>query len=122
MFAEALTRLGIDQSASHSEASEPSQAVSLTVPGDSEFEQVIASLPPARVTSANGRKQVAAASRGARRQASVTARVGVDTDSVERAYRASLEAGSPLSSRRLAELTGVSQTTASRVIRAAAQG
>ncbi len=108
--------------ASQSEASEVSQAASLTVPGDSEFEQVIASLPPAPVSSANGRRRVAAASRGARRQASVTARVGVDTDSVERAYRDSVEAGAPLSSRRLAELTGVSQTTASRVIRTAAQG
>ena len=122
MFAEALTRLGIDQDASQGEASEASQTASLTLPGDSEFAQVVASLPPARVESANGRKRVSPASRPARRQASVSARIGVDTDSVERAFRDSVEAGSPLSSRHLAELTGVSQSTAARVIRAAAEG
>lgn len=122
MFAEALTRLGIDQDVSQGGAFEVSQAASLTVPGDSAFEQVIASLPPARIEAANGRKRVAPASRPARRQAVVSARIGVDTDSVERAYRDSVEAGSPLTSRRLAEVTGVSQSTAARVIRAAAEG
>jgi hypothetical protein len=122
MFAEALTRLGIAQGASHGEASEASQGASLTLPGDSEFAQVVASLPPAPVEVANGRKRVAPASQGARRAAMVSARIGVDTDSVERAYRASVEAGSPLSTRRLADLTGVSQSTAARVIRAAAEG
>lgn len=122
MFAEAMTRLGIGSEVSQAGESGANRTgesqVSLTVPGDSVFEQVIANLPPAPVGSANGRKRTPAASRPARRQASITARVGIDAEQVVRAYRESVEAGSPLSSRALAEQTGVSQTTALRVIRA----
>lgn len=52
----------------------------------------------------------------ARRAAAVTARVGVDRDSVKDAYRDSVTKGDPLTSRALARLTGVSQATAARII------
>lgn len=96
---------------------EPSQSAELITPDDSEFAQVIASLPPVPVGSANGRRRVAAAaSRPARRQAAVTARVGVDSDEAARIWRESRDNGKPLSSRALAARTGVSQSTASRLI------
>lgn len=122
-FADAMTRLGIapetqdESSETESEQTpEPSQTAELITPRDSEFAEVIASLPPVPVESANGRKRVAAASRPARRQASVTARVGVDRDSVAQAYRESVEQGDPLSSRALACRFEVSQSTAARII------
>lgn len=96
---------------------EPSQTTSLITPDDSEFSEVIASLPPDPVRSANGRKRVAAAaSRPARRQAAVTARVGVDSDEAARIWRESRDNGAPLSSRALAVRTGMSQSTATRLI------
>ena len=98
------------------EPSAPSQTPELITPADSEFAEVIASLPPAPVTSANGRKRVAAASRPARRQAAVTARVGVDRDEATAIWRESRDSGAPLSSRALASRTGMSQSTAARLI------
>jgi ribosomal protein S25 len=50
----------------------------------------------------------------------VTARIGdpvADRDSASDTYRDSLAAGSPLSSRALADRFGISQSTASRIIR-----
>jgi hypothetical protein len=103
--------------ASQETTPEPSQTTELITPDDSEFAEVIASLPPAPVTSANGRKRVsAAASRPARRQAAVTARVGVDSVEAARIWRESRDNGAPLSSRALAARTGMSQSTASRLI------
>ena len=144
MYAEALSRLGIadDDSRAESDATddgatqtaesaapvspevvaEVSQSGGLLTPGDSGFAEVIASLPPARVTSANGRPRIAAASAPARRQAAVTARVGVDRASTAAVYAASVAAGAPLTSRDLATAAGVSQSTASRVIRNAQKG
>lgn len=110
-FAEAMTRLGLG-TASQGEASESP----LITPADSEFAEVVASLPPVPVSEVNGRK-VAAASAPARRQASVTARIGVDRDSAAEIYRESVEQGAPLSSRSLARRTGLSQSTAARLIR-----
>lgn len=95
---------------------EPSQTASLITPDDSVFSEVIASLPPAPVRSANGRRKVAAASRPARRQAAVTARIRVDHDEAARVWRESRDNGEPLSSRALADRVGVSQSTASRII------
>ena len=142
-FADALTRLGIaeekhteaapetqapvvddetdnaptPESAESIESIEPSQISELITPDDSEFAEVIASLPLKRVMSANGRKRTAAAaSRPARRQASVTARIGVDRDEAARIWRESRDLGAPLSSRALASQTGMSQSTASRLI------
>jgi hypothetical protein len=94
----------------------PSQSVELITPDDSEFAEVIASLPPAPVTSANGRKRVAAASGPARRQARVTASIGVDREEAVRLWRESRDSGAPLSSRALAARTGMSQSTAARLI------
>lgn len=110
---------GVSQTA-ESGVSQASQAPSLLTPGDSDFAEVIASLPPSRVSAANGRRKVAAAA-PARRQAAVSARVGVDRDSAASVYRDSVEAGAALSSRDLAQRAGVSQSTASRVIREARQ-
>ena len=62
------------------------------------------------------RRPRASASRPARRQARVTAQVGVARGWAARVYRESLAAGEPLSSRALAARTGVSQSTAARVI------
>jgi len=145
-FTDALTRLGIAEAAPETqdapsvvestpapavsqtpesdpaEASqrttqEPSQAASLITPDDTEFAEVIASLPPAPVTSVNGRKRVPAAASGpARRQARVTATIGVDRAEAARMWRESRDSGAPLSSRALAARTGMSQSTASRLI------
>jgi hypothetical protein len=104
------------ESAESAEQIGPSQRPELITPDDSEFAEVIASLPPAPVTSANGRKRVAAASRPARRQAAVTARIGVDREEAARMWRESRDSGAPLSSRALASQTGMSQSTASRLI------
>lgn len=62
------------------------------------------------------RSPKAAAIRVARRQAAVTARVGVDHDEAARIWRESRDNGKPLSSRALAVRTGMSQSTASRLI------
>lgn len=114
-FADAMTRLGIAPATQAGESApepEPSQDAELLTPRDSEFAEVIASLPPV-----NGKpRRVAAAASPARRQAAVTARVGVDRDSAKRIYRESLDSAEPLSSRALACRTGLSQSTANRVI------
>lgn len=94
----------------------PSQSAELITPDDSEFAEVIASLPPAPKPPVNGRKRVAAASEPARRQAAVTARIGVDRDEAAQLWRESRDSGSPLSSRALASQTGMSQSTAARLI------
>lgn len=100
------------------EDSAPSQGTELLTPADSEFAEVIASLPPAPKPPVNGRKRVAAAaaSRPARRQAAVTARVGVDREEAARIWLESWAVGEPLASRALAGRTGTSQSTASRLI------
>jgi hypothetical protein len=135
-FADALRRLGIGperavevpsdgespaESDGESHAPDATSGVSqdrgLILPGDSVFQQVEANLPPALVHPVNGRQKVAAASAPARRQATITARIGgTDRDEVARLWKASQAAGSPLSTRALAKRAGVSQTTATRVI------
>lgn len=57
-----------------------------------------------------------AASRVARRQARVTATIGVDRDEAARIWRESRDSGEPLTSRALAARTGMSQSTAARLI------
>jgi hypothetical protein len=138
-FADALKRLGITEASlsateptvtpapsqgpesepvevSQETTPEPSQTASLITPDDTEFAEVVASLPPVPVTSVNGRKRVAAASGPARRQARVTASIGVDRDEAARIWRESRDSGAPLSSRALAARTGMSQSTAARLI------
>lgn len=143
-FADALQRLGIEASpetpdapsaaesttapapsqttesdpveASQETTPEPSQAASLITPDDSEFSEVIANIAPSLTHRANGRPKVAAAESAARRPKRVTARVAVDRDEAARIYRESLAAGEPLSSRGLAIRTGMSQSTALRLI------
>jgi hypothetical protein len=102
--------------ASQQTAPEPSQAASLITPADTEFAEVVASLPLAPTASVNGRRKVAAASGPARRQARVTATVGVDRDEAARIWRESRDLSAPLSSRALAARTGMSQSTAARLI------
>ncbi|MEY9930416.1 hypothetical protein ABH926_005061 [Catenulispora sp. GP43] len=129
-FADALTRLGIDDDSAPSESPAPvqgeseapmvshkvSQPVSLITPEHPAFAKAIASLPPAVNGTPKPRRAAAAASAPARRQAAVTARVGIDADSAAQLYRDSLGEGTPLSSRDLADAAGVSQSTASRII------
>lgn len=134
-YADALTRLGIaeqaaetapetqtpdvvDEAPAESPAeSAPSQGPELITPDDTEFAEVIASLPLKPVKAANGRKRTAAAaSRPARRQAAVTAVIGVDRDEAARVWRESRDNGKPLTSRALAARTGMSQSTAARLI------
>lgn len=88
----------------------------LITPDDSVFSEVIADIAPSLTHRANGRPKVAAAESAARRPKRVTARVAVDRDEAVRIYRESLAAGEPLSSRGLAVRTGMSQSTASRLI------
>jgi hypothetical protein len=129
-FADALTRLGIDETGGGSDSPEsesPTESPALKViagasqpgniltPGHPVFTQVVASLPPVTQNESKPRR-VAAASAPARRQAAVTARVGTDNDTAARMYRDSLTQGSPLTSRELADAAGVSQSTASRII------
>jgi len=130
-FADALTRLGIAETAGGSDSPEsesPTESPALKViagasqpgniltPGHPVFTQVVASLPPVTQNGSKPRR-VAAASAPARRQAAVTARVGTDNDAAARIYRDSLTQGAPLTSRELADAAGVSQSTASRIIR-----
>lgn len=98
------------------EAPAPSQAAALVTPDDPVFEQVIASLPPVTQTPPKPRAKVAAASGPARRQARVTATIGVDRDEAARIWRESRDSGEPLTSRALAARTGMSQSTAARLI------
>jgi hypothetical protein len=130
-YEQALTRMELAAQASHAGESDVShgggskvsQQHDLITPGDSVFADVIASLPSRPpLESANGRKRASAASQKPRRRESVTARVSVDVERAAQVYRASVEAGEPLSSRDLAALTKVSQSTASRAIRAATGG
>ena len=129
-FSDALTRLGIadtteDKGSAVTESQAPiegkpaaavvSQPVSLITPGQPAFAKAIASLPPT-VNGTPKPRRVAAASVPARRQAAVTARVGIDSDSAAQLYRDSVTQGTPLSSRDLADAAGVSQSTASRII------
>lgn len=82
-------------------------------------DQLNASLPEPPEAVPGSRQRVAAAHSGPARQANrVTARVGVDREAAERTYRESVESGEPLSTRDLAAATGVSQSTANRIIRA----
>jgi hypothetical protein len=137
-FADALDRLGItdtgeadspeseslSESATAVEGESPalkviagaSQPGNILTPGHPVFTQVVASLPPVTQPALKPRR-VAAASVPARRQAAVTARVGTDNDAAARIYRDSLTQGAPLTSRELADAAGVSQSTASRIIR-----
>lgn len=135
-FADALDRLGIGAVAgptvgesavpdgesapdpSESEApSGVSQNAGLILPGDSVFAQVEANLPPALVHPVNGRPKVAAASAPARRQATITARIaGADREEIVRMWKASRDAGKPLSTRALAKRAGVSQSTVMRAV------
>ena len=134
-FADALDRLGIADAPAESdsapaespapvegESTAPqmtqtvSQPLSLLTPENPTFAKVIASLPPAVNGTAKPRR-TAAASSAARRQAAVTARVGVESDSAAQLYRDSVTQGSPLSSHKLAELSGLSQSTAYRLIK-----
>lgn len=132
-FADALDRLGIGapdgpvtgESADGAEGepgesqapAEASQNPGLILPGDSVFEQVEANLPPALVHAVNGRAKVAAASAPARRQATITARVGgADRDEIARMWKASKASGKPMSTRALAKRAGVSQTTVVRAL------
>jgi len=141
-FADALTRLGIpgkeafaDSPAIESPA-EPqgdspvlsgseslplkviqpvSQTGNILTPGHPVFAQVVANLPPA-VNGTAKRRRTAPVSAPARRQASVTARIKTDHESVAQTWLDSVAAGKPLSTRRLAKATGVSQATAFRVV------
>lgn len=88
----------------------------LITPDDSVFSEVIADIAPSLTHRANGRPKVAAAESAARGPRRVTARVAVDRDEAARIYRESLAAGEPLSSRGLAVRTGMSQSTALRLI------
>lgn len=138
-FADALDRLGIAETAGGSDSPESespaesatavegespalkaiagaSQPGNILTPGHPVFTQVVASLPPVTQNGSKPRR-VAAASAPARRQAAVTARVGTDNDAAARIYRDSLTQGAPLTSRELADAAGVSQSTASRIIR-----
>ncbi|MFL6116305.1 MAG: hypothetical protein ACJ786_33870 [Catenulispora sp.] len=138
-FTDALTRLGITEATGESDSPESesptesttlvggespalkmlsgvSQPGNILTPGHPTFTQVVASLPPVTQPAFKPRR-VAAASAPARRQASVTARVGTDNDTAARMYRDSLTQGTPLTSRELAEAAKVSQSTASRIIR-----
>jgi hypothetical protein len=117
-FTDALTRLGLAASQTQpapaeSGESEASPNRELLTPEHPRFAEAIASLPTPALP-----RRAAAASQPARKAAAVTARVGTDRDSVERTYRDSLATGAPLSTRDLAESTGVSQSTAARVIAA----
>lgn len=107
------------ESAGESEApvvsNEVSQALSLWTPEHPGFAKAIASLPPVTQRPAKP-PRVAAASGPARRQAAVTARVSTDHNSVAKAWLDSVAAGKPLSTRQLADATGVSQSTAARVV------
>jgi hypothetical protein len=134
-FADALDRLGISDAPGgpdsipaespapvESESPAPqvtqtvSQPLSLLTPGNPTFAKVIASLPPA-VNGTTEPRRASAASGAARRQAAVTARVGIDAGSAARLYRDSVSAGEPLSSHKLADLSGLSQSTAYRLIK-----
>ncbi|WP_370356412.1 hypothetical protein [Catenulispora sp. MAP12-49] len=137
-FADALTRLGITESnglpespaiESPAESRGDSPVLSggeslplkviqpgnILTPGDPVFAQVVANLPPAVNGTAKSRR-TAPASAPARRQASVTARIKTDHESVAQTWLDSVAAGKPLSTRRLAKATGVSQATAFRVV------
>lgn len=103
------------QEAGESGESRVSQPSSLYVPGTPVFAQTIASLPPVTHRESK-RRRVAAASAPARRQASVSARVNTDHDAVAKAWLDSVANGTPLSTRDLADATGVSQSTANRVL------
>jgi hypothetical protein len=137
-FADALDRLGIaDDDSAPTESPTPvegesptplqgksampnvshgvSQPVSLLTPEHPAFAKAIASLPPA-VNGTPKPLPTAAASTPARRQGAMTEQVGIDFDPAEHMYRAMLGHGMTPSSRDLAKVAGVSQSTASRAI------